>query len=194
MDTIIRSVYVNDLTGNDVQLLTRGKAVVRLYKDLLKFNNIIDALGPNGQMVLLFPVASDTSGHWVSIISYPNTKTILHADSYGFSWQQELGYTDNNYVKQNLLGNLYNKAKSDGYNVIYSPYKFQKLANGINTCGRHASIRCRFHYLNIHEYARLMMGQQLSPDWIVTCLSFIAIFDDASDEEQIIRILGNMKK
>ena len=182
------------MTGNDVQLLTRGKVVVRLYKDLLKFNNIIDALGPNGQMVLLFPVASDTSGHWIAITDHEKTNTIEHFDSYALTCKQELGYTDNAFAKRNLLGEMYDKARVEGYNIVFNPYKLQKLANGDNQCGRFASLRCRFHYLNIHEFAKLLLNQTMSADWLVTCLTFIALCEDASDEEQIIRRLGQMKK
>ena len=193
MDNVIRGIYVNDLSGGDVQLLTRGKAVVRLYEDLLKFNNIIDALGPNGQMVLLFPVLSNSSGHWIGTLYYPNTKTIEHFDPYGFTISQEAGYTDNTFVKRNLLGDLYDKAQAQGYKIFFNPYKFQVLAKGINTCGRHTSMRCRFHYLTCDEYAKLMLNQKMSADWLVTCLSFIALTDDVSDEEGIVKELGKIK-
>ena len=116
--------------------ITRGKAVVRLYKDLLKFDNIIDALGKNGMMILLFPMVSDNNGHWISVLLHEKEKVIEHFDSYGLSWKQEMGYTDNQYVKRNLLGDLYNKAIVQGYRVIYNPYRFQKMINGRNDCGR----------------------------------------------------------
>ena len=148
MDNVIRGIYVNDLSGGDVQLLTRGKAAVRLYEDLLKFNNIIDALGPNRQMILLYPVLSNSSGHWLAILYHESTHTIEHFDSYSFTTSQEAGYTDNAFVKRNLLGDLYDKARAQGYKVFFNPYKFQVLAKGINTCGRHASMRCRFNYLS----------------------------------------------
>jgi hypothetical protein len=193
MDSVIRGVYSYDLSGVDVETITRGKAVVRLYKDLMKFDNIISALGRNGQMILLFPVASDSSGHWISVLYHPETHTIEHCDSYGLSWVQELGYTDNKYAKRNLLGELYDKAKAEGYKVEYSPYKLQKMKKGYNDCGRHASIRCRFHYLNIDEYAKLMMGQTMSPDWLVSALTFLTLREASKDEEEIVRELGKGK-
>jgi hypothetical protein len=191
MDNIIRSVYDYDLSGVDVEKITRGKAEVRLYKDLLKFNSILEAIGKHGMMLLLFPVSSDTSGHWISVIYHPETKTIEHFDSYGLSWKQEMGYTNNQFVKKNLLGDLYGKAIGEGYRVVCNPYRFQKMETGRNDCGRHAAIRCRFHYLTIHEYAAVFLKQKMSPDWLITCLTFLSLREDEKEEESIIRAFKN---
>ena len=193
MDNVIRGVYSNDLSGVDIETITRGKAVVRLYKDLLKYDNIIDALGKHGMMILLFPVANDESGHWIAVLYSEKEKLIEHFDSYGLSWKQEMGYTDNEYVKRNLLGDLYSKAMVDGYSVVFNPYRFQKMIDGRNDCGRHASMRCRFHYLSVHEYGKLMLKQKMSPDWLVTCLTFITLREDEKDEEKIIREFQSSK-
>lgn len=187
MDKLITNIYNIDLDGLDIERLTRGKAVVRLYKDLLDYTNIVDALGKHHQMILLFPTTSDTMGHWIAVLC--NNKTITHFDSYGLSWKQELGYSHNAYTKQNLLGVLYNKAMQDGYRVDYNHQRLQEMRSGINTCGRWCAMRCRFSYLDSEEFAKLFIKQKESPDYLITILTFIALREEEKDEEQIIKQL-----
>ncbi len=56
--------------------ITRGKTVVRLYKDLQRLNNIFEALGINGQMK--FPVSSDLKGRWIAVLYHQKANTIEH--------------------------------------------------------------------------------------------------------------------
>jgi len=194
MDNVIRSVYVNDLSGNDVQYITRGKAKIVIYKDLLNASSILDVIGNTNQCILLFPTEFDNNnGHWVAILFHPKTNTIEHSDSYGLDAEQEIGYSTNPYVKEKLLNKLYIQAQNNGYNVVYNTYRFQKLKTGYNQCGRFASLRCRFHYLDVHEYAKLLLGQNESPDWLVTALTFISLKEDEKEESDIIKQFSNDK-
>jgi hypothetical protein len=191
MDKVIRSVYVNDLSGNDVSYITRGKAKIVLYKDLLNASSILDIIGKTNQCILLFPTEmDDNNGHWVAILYHPKTNTIEHSDSYGLDASQEIGYSSNPYVKEKLLNKLYMQAQNNGYKVVYNTYRFQKLKTGYNQCGRFASLRCRFHYLDVNQYAKLLMGQNESPDWLVTCLTFITLKEDEKEEQDIIQIFS----
>lgn len=192
MDNVIRSVYSHDLSGNDVSYITRGKAKIVLYKDLLNASNILDVIGNTNQCILLFPTEmDDNNGHWIAILYHPKIKTIEHSDSYGLDASQEIGYSKNPYVKEKLLNKLYLQAQKDGYNIVYNTYRFQKLKSGYNQCGRFASLRCRFHYLYMEQYAKLLMGQNESPDWLVTCLTFIALKEDKDEEQKIIEAFSN---
>ena len=55
MDKLIKSVYKYDLSGNDVEYLTRGKSKVILYDNLKPSDDIIDLIGSTNQVLLLFP-------------------------------------------------------------------------------------------------------------------------------------------
>ena len=150
MDKIINKIIKQDLSGVNITQITRGNCVVRLYEELLHFENVVDAIGKTGNMIVLLPTQKDTStiGHWVAVLFDKETNTINHWDSYGLSWVQERAFTDNQFVKRHLLGNLYQTAMNDGYKVIYNKHRLQKMSNGINTCGRWVSCRIRFSYLN----------------------------------------------
>lgn len=190
MDRLIGEIYKQDLTGTDVDYLTKNKAVLVIYKDLLKYTSIYEAFQGLNNIILLFPVQSDTQGHWVCIQKNDKKKTINHFDSYGLSWTEELGYTDNKIAKQNILGQLYQQAQSTGWNVTYNKYRLQKMTDGINTCGRWACMRSRMDYLNNDEFVKLFTNQKFTPDWYITCLTFVALDQDENDEEQVIRSLG----
>ncbi len=188
MDELIKQLYKVDLTLDDVQALTRDKANIIMYDDLTIDDNILKVIGPTNRAILLFPTESGSvNGHYLCLIYYKDIKTLLHFDSYGLDVQAELKYSSSRHVKRNALGYLYNKLRAYGIKVIFNTYKYQQMVNGINTCGRHISLRLRFHYLNNNEYAKLMLNQSNSPDYIVTIITLLKLDKDNSNEEQIIK-------
>lgn len=187
MDKVIKNIYEQDLTGSNIELTTNGKCPVHLYKDLLKFNSIQEILGKYNKCIVLFPVKSSESGHWCALIYHQDINTLEWFDPYGFSWDQELKYSeDTKWTKYNIIAMLMKKAQDQGLKTMFNPYRFQQLKTGINTCGKHSSIRCRFSYLKIEDYAKLMLHQKETPDFLVTILTFITL-EDNRVEEQIIK-------
>lgn len=189
MEHAIRMSYTHSLADFDVEKITRNQANVMLYKDLLKFSNIVDAIGQTNQMILLFPVESDTEGHWIALIHKPDKKTIVFFDPYGFSPQQELGYTSNIYVRKKILNEMLFQAQQKGYKLDINTFRLQKMLKDRNTCGRQSAVRCRFHYLSNKEYAKLMMNQTMSPDFLVTALTFLMTKDDINEEQKLKELL-----
>ncbi len=188
MDELIKQLYKVDLTLNDVQALTRGKANIIMYDDLTIDDNILKVIGPTNRAILLFPTeAGSVNGHYLCLIYYKDIKTLLHFDSYGLDVTEELRYSSSRHVKRNALGYLYNKLRAYGIKVIFNTYKYQQMVNGINTCGRHVATRLRFHYLNNNKYAKLMLHQSNSPDYLVTIITLLKLDKNDSSEEQIIK-------
>ena len=193
MDSVIKTIYEQDLTGQEVAITTNGKCPVHLYHDLLNFNHIKEVIGPHNACIVLFPVKSASNGHWIAILYHPETNTIEHFDSYGFSPDTELQYSSDPETRDNLLMRFYNQARNEGYNFIHNQYRFQKLKDNVNTCGKHASIRCRFRYLNIDDYAKLMLGQKESADYLVSILTFITLRDNKIERDVIEKVLKRIK-
>jgi hypothetical protein len=186
MDKVIKKIYSQDLTGSDIQITTNGKCPVHLYKDLLNFNSLQEILGEYNKCIVLFPVKSSENGHWCALLFHEDINTLEWFDPYGFSWNQELKYSeDTKWTQYNIIGQLMDRAKQKGIITMYNPYRFQELKDGINTCGKHSSIRVRFSYLKIDEYKKLMMGQEDSPDYLVTILTFITLRDNQVEKEII---------
>lgn len=194
MDEIIQTAYNHSLSDIDINKVTRNQGKVLLYKDLQKYNHILDAIGPTNQLVLLFPVESDTNGHWIALIFHPKTNIIYHFDSYGLSPEQEISYTKNQYVQKRILNNMLDDAVSDGYVVKYNTHRLQVMKAGVNDCGRFASVRCRFHYLTNNEFASFLLNQKMSPDWLVTCMTFLLTKDEIDEEDRIKTITKYLKK
>ena len=189
MDRLINQIIAQDLTGTDVTFLTRNKANVVMYTQLINCNSILDLFGKYSAIILLFPVQSDTEGHFIAILKNDKNKSINHWDPYGLSYIQERAYTTNPLVKQHLLGNLYTKAQQNGWNVTCNTYRLQQMKSGISTCGRWSCLRIRMQYLSDLEFAKLFLKQGQSPDFIVTMMTFVALGEDETDEETVVRSL-----
>lgn len=185
MDRVIQGVIAQDLTGGDVETLTRGKAELRLYDDLQHANNIFEFLGPKKAVVLLIPIKSLNDGHWVAVWEDAKMKAIHFFDPYGLTPDQEEQYSSVELVRQQLLQNMFQAAQHEGYQILYNTYRFQQMNDKVATCGRHSCVRLLFDYLDEHQYARLMGGQHENADTLVTLLTFICL-DDEEKEKNIV--------
>jgi hypothetical protein len=88
------------------------------------------------------------SGHWCCILKYPDKKgnnIFEWFDPYGIKPPREL-----NYVSK-IVNKVLNQDKKDFTHLIptvkkpdkffFNKFKFQRLVNGVNTCGRHTIAR-----------------------------------------------------
>lgn len=141
-------------------------------------------------IALLFPLKSETDGHWIGVWIDTTAKIVHHFDSYGFGPAAESKFSSNPGVSEGLLAEFYTLCQHSGYQVIANSVAYQQWSKEVNTCGRHVITRLRFHYLTDAEYERLMKHQSLSPDEIVTMLTFLALDEDETDHAKVVRDLG----
>ena len=66
------------------------------------------------------------------------------------------------------------------------------MKSGVNVCGRWASIRNRFWYLDIEQFKKLFIGQPSSPDYLITIMTFLSLSENETDEQNIINQLGKV--
>ena len=160
------------LSDKDVLSLVEGNAVVRLYKDLARFNTIDEALGKHGALFLLYETQPDY-GHWVAVIKRQgdNGPEIEYFDSYGGYVDGTLKYVPKYFRKvsgQNfphLSALMYNSP----YDLAYNQYKFQKHGANIKTCGRWSALRIIFRDLPLETFKRLF--KHANSDELVTMLT-----------------------
>ena len=126
-----------NFSNHDINRLL-GKGHIMTYGELSKYDDIDDVFGNNDFVVLLIQVRKNY-GHWVAILKYPENKTIELFDSYKGTIDNELSYVS--ATQKKLLGEtrpyLSELIKESGWKQVVSPYRFQELKDGINTCGRH---------------------------------------------------------
>jgi hypothetical protein len=182
MDAVIQKIISEDLTGSEMTEMLSGRATVKLYDSVAKASSISDLCGPYGRIALLFPVQTNTNGHWLGIWVDEATKLIHHFDSYGLDPSAELHYTNNAEVTGMPLTEFYQKCISQGYQVVYNTVPYQDLTSGVNTCGRHVIVRLRLSYMDENAYKGLMSKQKLNPDQMVTMMTFLALDETASDK------------
>ena len=115
----------------------------------------------HNSIVLYYPNLQTNEGlmgHYVALVKNDDNRTIYFMDSYGKKpdvGQKPKDDPQDLYdERQNTLIKL---LLESGYNVDYSPYKFQSIADkNIATCGRHALMRSNHPELNTEEYHNLM--------------------------------------
>ena len=95
----------------DVKSLTRQKVQVILYDNLTINDDILNLLSKDGRALLLFPTGAGADGHWIAILFNSNTRVLEHWDSYALTVTQEMTYSRNPNVEQNILGKLYQKTQ-----------------------------------------------------------------------------------
>ena len=115
-----------------------------LYKELCQINYITQLL-PNHKsyIILLYPISSDTNGHWVVVTRYNDT--IEFSCSYGKAPDFQLKWCHNNqYQNPPYLTRLFNKSP---LHVVYNTIDFQNNNKMISTCGAY----CVFRVLTMLE-------------------------------------------
>lgn len=138
-----------------------GKEDTITYAELEQFNNLEQVLEKNKSFKIILIEEQENTGHWVLILRYG--KTIEFFNSYGTSPSYEIDLIDDKQNEQlgqdeKYLNKLLNLAMKK-YKVIYNKKRFQKLENGVNTCGRHVLLRIIMlqHYnMNLERYIKFM--------------------------------------
>jgi hypothetical protein len=131
------------------------------YSDLVKYKNIEELLPSHRSYKIILIEDKINSGHWVLLIRFNNE--IEFFNSYGLKPSSELdfiGHIQNWFLGQDIkhLNILLNKARNK-FKIIYNKKRFQKLKNGINTCGRWVILRLimlLFFNMNLYDFNKFI--------------------------------------
>ena len=113
------------------------KARLVMYNDLKKYKTIEKLLPKHkSYFILLYPVQSETSGHWVCITRFD--KTIEYFDSYGLKPDFPLSWSKFRDTEK-YLSKLLNKTKLP---IVYNTISFQSKQDlMMATCGSYCVFR-----------------------------------------------------
>jgi hypothetical protein len=168
---VISKVANYSLSDDDILRVLKPKTNIFRYPDLQNVTNINQIFDPYGRAVMLFLTEGESSGHWTAFIK--KDKTIEFFDPYGVKPDNQKKWLTKKELNQlgqtpDYLTNLLNKAKSEGYKIIYNKYPFQIDRGDINTCGRHILTRLMLKDLSLPQYKKLLLSSGVSPDEFVS--------------------------
>lgn len=154
---------IRKILGNDIKIIT--------YPMLGKMRHIDEAFDKKGRCIMLYLTHNEHSGHWVCMLN--KGKEIEYFDSYGEPPEEalddvplsKLQRLDEDYP---YLTKLF---RDSGKKVSYNHHPFQKTKDDINTCGRHAVVRCLYAPYSLPKYKKIMDSTGMSPDNFVSALT-----------------------
>lgn len=153
LETLVKYYKMTDLTGQEIETLT-GKTPI-LYSSLGKYKNVEEVVGKEGFCVILLQTSSKTTGHWCCLTRNDNTGLIRWCDSYGFFPDAERQYTKYDQALPKYLTNLL-----EGHQFEYNKQDYQSKKAGTSTCGRFASLFCKFRNLSLLQIKELYTTNQ----------------------------------
>lgn len=147
-----------ELTDKQVLKIAGAGSKVMLYPDLYQYDNLDDVFGSKHNKIILLYIhdtdGDDVSGHWCSLVKLPNR--IVFYDSYGlkpdellYKYKSKSERAKTNQPKNYLTTLLYTYTKLP---IHYNEYKYQKLKEGVNTCGRWCAFYCRASNIPLEKY------------------------------------------
>ena len=137
---------------------------------------ISDSMGVFYYVIILVE-SQENRGHWTACLRY-NDGTIEQFDSYGGKIDSEMKYIS--IVKKTQLGEENNELGDilKGYKVVVSKYKFQKLNDNIDTCGKWTLLRILMFVLG---------GMEI--DQFTTWFKNLAKSQGCSNDELVCRLI-----
>jgi hypothetical protein len=174
LETIVSHFIKSDLTGDEIKRLT-GKSPV-LYSDLKNYSSLKQLLGSENCVIVLYQTSSRTTGHYVAITMNKAGK-IRYCDSYGIqSPDAELQFTPFDKVLPKYLTKLLAPYQFESNSVDY-----QSKSSNVSTCGRYASLFCRFKDLSLRQINELFGGNKdvylQRADNVATLLTLLSLND-----------------
>ncbi len=182
LNALIRNAESKSISGKIIQHATNNLCRVVLYSELVQFSSLHDLFEGYPCVILLYQTTDSQHGHWVTLIDHRSTMNMISVyDSYGFGViDAELAYTkfDKQFETSNgqgLLAKLFQNTQV-GYEV--NDFRFQKMAQDIQTCGRHAIVRVWNYEKSNREFERFMNGftPSMTKDKLVTLMTSGTLF------------------
>ena len=159
------------LSDTDIRTLLGDGIKITTYPDLDKVSHINELFDRKGRAIIFFPQTNEQTGHWTCMLK--RGRTIEFFDPYGEppDYQKDFvpsGLLEKMKMKEPLLADL---LLGSGYKILYNKEQVQKLANNVQTCGRHCVARLLFAKLPVKQYRKHIEKSGVSPDEFVLRLT-----------------------
>jgi len=119
---------IKKILGSDIPVLT--------YPDLGKFHSIDQCFDSKGRCIILFLTTGPTEGHWCCMMR--KKEGIYFFDPYGEPPEEQKDDIPEEMKRYLDIDEPYlmRLLKSANCPVYYNTHQYQKLTEGVNTCGR----------------------------------------------------------
>jgi hypothetical protein len=154
---------IRKILGRDIKILT--------YPQIASLGDIRKAFDKKGRCIMLYLTESETSGHWICMLLKKGE--IEFFDPYGEAPEAALKNIPEEELEEYGEDKPYltHLLKNSGLKVIYNTYPFQKDKADVNTCGRHAVVRCLYAPYSLAKYKASIDKSKMSPDDFVSALT-----------------------
>ena len=136
----LRQIMTEPMSDADLEVYL-PQAKIFMFRELKGYPTIQSILRkPRDYMILLYE-HTPQNGHWVAVLRYENTIEFFcpyGSSPYSPNSPLEWNSPEENAVvdaTHNYLEDLLNKAKTEGWEVIYNKMDFQEKRDNVNTCG-----------------------------------------------------------
>jgi len=154
---------IRKILGNDIKIIT--------YPMLGRMRDISEAFDKKGRCIILYLTKDSHSGHWVCMLD--KGKEIEYFDSYGEPPEEPISEVPMSRLQQLDEASPYLTAlfRKSGKRISYNHHVFQQTKDDVNTCGRHAVVRCLYAPYSLSKYKKIMDSTGMSPDNFVSALT-----------------------
>lgn len=149
------------LSDQDIKRMLNDNVNVMKYSALTDYDNILDALSPSGNLVILYETAKNF-GHWVCLTLVKDT--IYFFDSYGLKIDDEFLNIDDSFKLKNKQDFRYLSfllaMTPDNIYIDYNDYCFQGLEPDNANCGYWCVLRLLNRHLNAEQFIDLFKSDK----------------------------------
>ena len=123
---------------DDIRNLVGGVNMVK-FSDLDEYKTVEELLPKQKDAIVIFwEIESINVGHWTCLCRL--NQTYIFFDSYGNTLQEDFSYIPKSLRSQLGIDKDYLKELLKGKHVITNHVDFQKMKDGVDTCGRFVAI------------------------------------------------------
>lgn len=170
------------LTDSDLNSLCPGVPIT-LFNALNDAGVTLDSILGAGDCGFVLFVQKEkpslVSGHWLAAIRRASEGTVLLFDPYGgrsSPWNLNRTFISNRQLDalDQSEPHLDNLVKAAGLKPVYSTVRYQRMKEGVNTCGRHCVVRVLNREKSEEEYKEYISKFDefgLNPDQAVTLIT-----------------------
>ena len=198
MDSLIKKIQDRPLSTIEIDKITNKTAKVTLFSSLKSVKSVSELFREYNYHVLFYAVESKDMGHFVGLLYHQDRNIVEYFDSYGETMDtifSSATYEFNQCKGVNYLKELLIRDQAQyNYKLQQNTVQYQSKRESTATCGRHACVRIAFQFLNLEQYAKMMLDEKLKPDEIVGYLTLLDSTEDADLMSLMKNHMNNSKR